>query len=401
MLVNERNYMLYYPKSNRGGRRSAITVRVLPLLLLAMYLHAAAASKKLDVKGSAEAFGGYESNILRGDDNMKQPPSLGGRSFNPVKQDGTLGGAVKLRPTLTINKVHRVAVTLDGDYQLFPRYSEANQGQAEAGFDYRVRPIKPLTLKLLGNGGYTRKLGVDEGTEATKLYEYWQIHAGPRAEYSPSKSFTYKVFYQFSLLDYNDTDTARSLDNRQHEISAAFEPSFGQDYRSSICIEATYLNKNYLTLGSYNDSGAYFNRPLRTYHYVTIELTFKHDFGAVAIKAAYRPRYRTDAFADFYSYSEHRLSGGIAGKLPSNTSFSLDGSWRYRHYPVHTAAQPGNGQDPDLVMRYLDCSADIEQPMGKRFSLFAGYDLTVRRTNTGVLYFYTYRNYTDHEVKRG
>jgi len=287
------------------------------------------------------------------------------------------------------------------DYQLLPRYTDANQGQAEAGFEYRLRPVKPLTLKLLGSSGYTNKLGVDDGVGSTKLYKYWHMDANPHAEYSPPKSFTYKFDYKFSRLDYKDTDSSPSLDNHQHELRAAFEPSFGEDYRSSINIEGTYLLKNYQTLGSYDSTGTYFDHPLRTYHYVSIELTVKHDFGPVVAKVAYRPRSCTDAFADFYSYSEHRIYGNISGTLPSNTSFALDGSWRYRHYPVHTAPQPGTNRDPDLVMRYFDYSADIEQPIGKRLSLFAAYAMTLRRTNTGILYFYTFRNYTDHEVRAG
>ncbi len=394
--------MRYYQKNRKPEFRVSIIGQALTLLL-SMHILSTAAGNQLDVKGSAEVFGGYESNILRNDHNMTLPPKDGGGTFNPVQQDATMGTAVKLRPIRTLSDVHRIAATFDGDFQFFPHYPKAKQGQVEAGFEYRARPVRPLTLKLLGNGGYKRKLGVDEGTETTKLYEYWLFNTGPRIAFSPSKAFTYKASYKFSFLNYLDTDNSQSLDNGQQEISVAFEPSFGPDYRNTIDIEGTYLNKQYRTLGSYNDTGAYLNSPLRTYHYMTIELTYKYDFGDIVWKAGYRPRYRVDAFEGFYTYFEHRISSGVSGELPSQTIFSIDGSWRYRHYPVHTAAQPGNDKStwPDLVMRYFNCSADVEQPLGRMFSLFVGYDMTLRRTNTGKLYYYTYRNYTDHEIRAG
>lgn len=359
------------------------------------------AKELYEFKGNIGIYGGYESNLYRNTHNMEYPPSLGGASYDPVIGDGVAGTEIKLRTALNINEIHRLLFSLGGDYQFYPRHANANQGQANAGIEYRFRPIGTIILKLPCSGGYIRKLGVDEGSDETTIYEYAALDAGPRFEFSPAKRMKIKAGYQFSLRDYRAIDSVTSLDNNQHEFSVAIEPHFGAKRNNTVGIECAYLLKKYTKLGSYSSTGTLYDSLLRTYHYATVELTYKHDFGPVQLIVGYRPRYRADAYEGYYTYFENRLSSGISAELKSETSINIDAAWKYRHYLVHSAAQQGTGDEPDLIMRYVDLSANAEHKLGKRISLFARYELTLRKTNTGIQYFHTYRDYTVHQINAG
>jgi len=359
------------------------------------------ARESINFKGDVELFGGYESNIYRNTHDMQYPPSAGGQSYDPVTSDAVGGGALKAKATVNINRSNRLTGIIKADYQAYPGNLYANQGEADGEIEYRLVPTPVLAIRLPFRAGYIRKLGIDESADETNLYEYFAIDAGPRLEISPANNIDFDARYQFSWRDYRNVDTVAPLDNIQTEISLHVEPRFGRNLDNSVGLEIAYLFKKYSELGSYDSSGVLHSTPVRSYHYVTLELSYKHDFGVVIWKIAYRPRYRRDPFEGYYTYIENRFSSGVSAKLKSNTTIDFDGAWRYRHYLVHTAAQPGTGQEPDLVMHYFDISASVEQKIAKRLSLFAEYNLLSRNTNTEVIYFHTYRDYADNLIRAG
>jgi hypothetical protein len=359
------------------------------------------ANNTFESKGNIGFFGGYESNIFRNTHDMEYAPSLGGGAYDPVTGDGIAGWEIYSRSDINLNKTNRLTLSFNGDYQLYPHNMSYNQSQGKGEIEYRLRPKKTITLKFPVGGGYIRKLGVDEGSDETTLYEYWALDAGPRVEIIPFNKISMTTGYTFSLRNYQETGTTTSLDNTQHEISLAFEPIFGAKSNNTLIIESSYMLKKYLELGSYDSSGILYEAPFRTYHYGSAEITFKHDFGFIKWNIGYRPKLRADAFQSYYTYFENRISSGITADFKSRTSLSVNGAWRYRHYPVHPAEQLGTAADPDLVIRYFDLSTRAEQMIRKRISAYIEYDLKLRRTNTGIPYFHTYRNYTDHTIKAG
>jgi hypothetical protein len=354
----------------------------------------ASSGDRIDFKGDVEIFSGYESNIFRNTHDMRFPPSQGGKSYDPVTHDAAGGVALNAKTTVRLNKSNRLTGTIKAEYQAYPRYPNANQGQADGEIEYRYNPGKKLELRIPASTGYIRILGID-------IHEYWAFDAVPRIRISPSKRIDFECRYHYSVRDYRTPDTVAALDNAQNEIIIQAEPHFGNNLRHSMGIEAAYLFKRYRQLGSYDSLGILHDTPLRSYHYISLELSYKYNFGFGIFNLAYRPRYRIDPYAGYYSYLENRIATGLSAKLSSLTTMDIDAAWRYRHYLVHTAAQPGTDAEPDLIMHYFELSVNAEQRIGRTIILFAAYDLTLRKTNTRVLYFHTYRDFTDMIWKAG
>jgi hypothetical protein len=372
----------------------------LPPIIFCMYPAASAISSPIEAGGSVDLNGGYESNLFRRPDIMDTAAGGAGR-HNPVEGDAAIGGAARLKSVYSSNNANRFQVGASGDYCLYPRNTDANEGKFKGDLEYRWRPFKGLSLKINGDCGYVRRLGIDETSDgAVDLYKYWQYGAGPRIEFSPAKSFSTGGGYQFKYYDYNEPDSGQSLDNRQDEISITISPRFGEEYRNIITIEGAYLLKKYRELLSYDANadqmGSY---PVRRYHFITVQVGYKRDFGIVIWQLSDRPRYRVDAFENFYTYFENQISSGLSFVFSDNTKIMLEGAWRYRYYMVHEAMRPG--PNPNLIMQYVDANAGFKQRIWKSICLVAEYTLAVRRTNTEYLYDTTYRDYTDHTIKNG
>jgi hypothetical protein len=357
--------------------------------------------KKIDFKGKCSMFSGYESNLLR------KPDIMYPDSTNPVENDGFFGGSAELETSMKINKSNKLALIINGDYAPFFNHKQATSGQFNTQLDYRCNISDNITFNLLPDGGYVSKLAIDETSDGdASLYKYWHYGIKSNVTIQPSKNLSFKGYYQFDYNDYEDSVITSSLDNNQNEIAASIICKTGKNLNNIFSLYLSYLHKQYRTLLSYEyDSNmkAHIAGTIRSYNYFTAELEYKHDFGPVEWNIAYRPRYRVDLYKDFYTYTESRIRSGIDGKLPSRTSYNLSAAWRFRHYTVHTAEQPGSDPfiNPDLTMKYIDLSAECEQRINKIFSIFATYQLTLRRTNTGVLSFKTYRNFTDHIISGG
>jgi hypothetical protein len=380
--------MRHSGKSNYQG--------VMLALLVVAGVVSSAPQKKWKFDGSAQLQGGYESNLFRRPAVMDS----GTGKYNPVEADGMIAGASECKAAYSASEKHRLQFSLGGDYTLFPKHLAADQAQLEARLEYRIRPIEQLNLKLAGDGGYHRLLAIDETSDgAADLYKYWQYDAGVDGGYVLMKMVALEARYLFTYKDFEE-DSGQSLDNRQHEISAAIVPRFGHDQNQSITIEGSIVLKKYRELGSFDANALMVpTYPVRQYTYKTAMLEYKNDFGPVIWKIAERPRQRVDEFRDFYTYFENRLSTGLVISPTKSTKLAIEAAWRYRHYKVHEAARPGT--NPKLLMQYVDGHVDFNQKIRRHLYLFAEYDLAERTTNTGYLSFHTYRDYTNHIVSGG
>jgi hypothetical protein len=356
-----------------------------------------APAEKFEFKGYTDLLGGYEGNFLRRPGVM----DTGTGHFTEVIGDATLGGKAQMKSTFNPNPSNRIQLSISGDATVFPRYLEADEGQALADLDYRYRPVKFLSLKVTGGGGYVRKLAVDESSEGVAaLYKYWQLAGGAKIEFSRSKVFSASLGYEFTDKDFEESDSGQSLDNRMHEVTASVVPRFGHGRKNAITIEASYAVKKYQELLSYDVNAMQLpTYPSRTYYYYTLLVGYKRDFGPVVWGIEERPRYRIDTFEDFYTYFENSVVSNLSISFSENTKLTLDGGWRYRDYAVHEAARPG--PNPKLVMQYYDADAGFKQRLWKPVFFVAGYTLAMRTTNTGYLSFHTYRDYINHIANAG
>ena len=357
----------------------------------------ASPSRALDIWGSANLGGGYESNIFRQPDIM----DTGTGQYNPIQDDAVISSESWLYIAYEANRANRFQFSVNGDYDVFPRNTQANGGRLKGGIEYRYQPVKSFNLNLSGDVGYTRRLSFTETDGGDfGLYKYWHYSAGPKIEFKPSKSFSLDAGYQFFYKDYQEPDSGQSLDNQQHRIVLNLSPRFGIKRNNIINIKGSYKLKKYRDRLSYDADGNQMpDYPLRTYHYYTLALGYEHDFGPVVWDLTERIRNRKDAYANYFGYIENKISSGLEFHFSKGPEISVNGGWRYRNYPVYKAKAPGI--NPNLVMKYVDFDAGLKQELWKNIFLTADYDLQVRRTNTGYLSYVTYRDYTRHTIKGG
>ncbi len=388
------------------NKKKLSTTGIIPifcLFFLTVLLNAvlAGTESKVDLKGKFSLFSGYESNLFR------KPSIMYPDSSNPVEHDGFYGGSADIQASIKMNRRNQISLQIDGDYAPYFNHKQATSGQFTATLDYRCNLTNILTFNIQPAGGYTSRLAIDENSDGdANLYKYQHYGIKSKIYVDPSKAVSLRGYYQFNFNDYEDSVITSSFDNNQNEAAVSIIYKTGKNLNNVISLDLSFLHKQYTTLHSYEYDSSMKTRIAkspRSYNYFTAELEYMHDFGPVEWKIAYRPRYRIDLYKDFYTYSESRIRSGIEGKLPSKTKYSLIGAWRYRHYTVHTAEQPGPDPsiNPDLVIKYFDLSIEGEQKLNKIISLFTAYQITLRRTNTGVLSFKTYRNYTDNIVMGG
>lgn len=354
-------------------------------------------SRGVDIWGSANLDGGYESNIYRQPDIM----DTGTGEYNPLQDDAVISAESWLYIAYEANRANRLQFSANGDYDVFPRHTQANGGRLKGGIEYRYQPVKSFNLKLSGDVGYTRRLSFTETDGGDfGLYKYWHYSAGPKIEFKPSKSLSLGVGYQFLYKNYEEPDSGQSLDNQQHRVVLRLSPRLGSKRNNIINIEGSYKLKKYRDRLSYDADGNQMpDNPLRTYHYITLGLGYEHDFGPVVWEIKERPRYRADAFEDYYTYFENKVSSGLAFHFSKGPEITIIGAWRYRYYTVHKAKEPGINSN--LVMNYVDLDAGLKQELWKNIFLTADYDFKMRRTNTGYLSYVTYRDYTGHTIKGG
>lgn len=383
-----------------GKDLTSMNKKIILCVLIAMSISQvinAGSSRKVKMWGSTTLNGGYKSNIYRQPEVM----DTGTGKYNPVQGDAVISAESWVYITYKANRTNKFQFSLNGDYDLFPRYTQANGGGFQGGIEYRYKPVKSFNLKLVGDAGYTRRLSFVEAEGGEfGLYKYWTYSSGPKIELMHSKSFSLGAEYLFTYKDYEGSDSGQSFDNFQHNVNLCLSPRFGNKLNNIIIIDGSYIFKKYRDRLSYDDDGNQIpDYPLRKYHYYTLILGYEHDFGTVAWNFKERPRFLVDAFEDFYTYFENKISSGLKFHFSKGPDISVNGAWRYRYYIVHEAKRPGI--NPNLVMRYVNFDAGIKQKLWKKIFLTAEYDLQVRKTNTGYLSYVTYRDYTVHTVKVG
>jgi len=100
-----------------------------PIAILTAQLIEGASSKRIDIGGSVNLGGGYESNILHHPEIME--PGTG--QYKPVQDDAFISVAPWLYFLYAANRANKFQFSVNGDYDIFAQHTQVDGGWLKGG----------------------------------------------------------------------------------------------------------------------------------------------------------------------------------------------------------------------------------------------------------------------------